>query len=172
MAGSMNRVILVGHLGKDPEVRNFQSGGRVVNIRMATSERWKNQAGEQQERTEWHSIAIFDEKLGEIAERYLKKGSLCAIEGQIETRKWQDKDGSDRYSTEIVLRPFRSLLTLLGDARGGDDRRDSGGSSSGSGWDRGGDRGAETRSGAGKPGGGGSAGRAWKSNELDDDIPF
>ena len=110
----VNKVILVGRLGRDPESRSFSSGGRVVNLRLATSETWKDKQGERQEKTEWHSVAIFNEKLGEIAEKYLRKGSEVYIEGQIETRKWQDQSGADRYSTEIVIRPFRGEIALLG----------------------------------------------------------
>ena len=104
MAG-VNKVILLGRLGRDPEVRNFQNGGRVVNLRLATSERYKDREGNQQEKTEWHSVAIFNEKLGEIAEKYLRKGSEVYVEGQLETRKWQDQSGQDRYSTEIAPAP-------------------------------------------------------------------
>ena len=128
MIGSVNKVIIVGNLGRDPEVRTFPNGGKVVNLRLATSESWKDKAsGERKERTEWHSVAIFDEGLAKIAEQYLRKGATVYIEGQLETRKWQDKDGADRYSTEIALRPFRSALTMLGgksDAQR-EDRQDS-----------------------------------------------
>ena len=114
MAGSVNKVILVGNLGRDPEVRSFQSGGKVVNLRIATSETWKDKStGERKERTEWHSVAIFNEPIGKIAEQYLRKGSKVYIEGQLETRKWQDQAGADKYSTEVVLRPFSGSLTLL-----------------------------------------------------------
>ena len=120
MAG-INKAIILGRLGKDPETRNFQNGGKVVSLRLATSERYKDKAGEQQERTEWHAVSIFNEKLGEVAEKYLRKGSEVYIEGQIETRKWTDKDGADKYSTEIVLRQFRGELQLIGGrAQGGD----------------------------------------------------
>jgi single-strand DNA-binding protein len=112
MAG-VNKAIILGRLGRDPEVRNFQNGGKVVNLRIATSERYKDREGNQQERTEWHAVAIFNERLGEVAEKYLRKGSEVYIEGQIETRKWQDKDGQDRYTTEIVLRQFRGELQLV-----------------------------------------------------------
>ena len=122
MAGSVNKVILIGNLGRDPEVRSFQNGGKVVNLRIATSESWRDRnSGERKERTEWHSVAIFDENLAKVAEQYLRKGSTVYIEGQLETRKWQDQSGQDRYTTEIVLRPFRSALTMLG---GGADRHD------------------------------------------------
>jgi single-strand DNA-binding protein len=118
MAGSVNKVILIGNLGRDPEVRTFPSGGKVVNLRVATSERWRDKnTGENKERTEWHSVAILNENLGRIAEQYLRKGSKVYLEGQLETRKWQDQSGQDRYMTEVVLRPFRGELTLL-DPRG------------------------------------------------------
>lgn len=119
MAG-MNKVILCGRLGQDPEVRNFPNGGKVVNLRLATSETWKDKnSGERKERTEWHSVAIFNDPVGNIAEKYLRKGSEVIIEGQLETRKWQDQQGNDRYSTEVVVRPFSGGLTLVG-GRGGD----------------------------------------------------
>lgn len=122
MAGSVNKVILVGNLGRDPEVRSFQSGGKVVNLRIATSETWKDKAtGERKERTEWHSVAIFNEPVGKIAEQYLRKGSKVYIEGQLETRKWQDQAGADKYSTEVVLRPFSGSLTLLDGPSGDND---------------------------------------------------
>ena len=120
MAGSVNKVILVGNLGRDPEVRSFQNGGKVVNLRIATSETWKDKAsGERKERTEWHSVSILNEPVGKIAEQYLRKGSKVYIEGQLETRKWQDQAGADKYSTEVVLRPFSGSLTLL-DGPGGE----------------------------------------------------
>jgi single-strand DNA-binding protein len=177
MAG-VNKVIILGRLGKDPEVRNFQNGGRVVNLRLATSERYKDREGAMQERTEWHSVAIFNEKLGEIAEKYLKKGSEVYIEGQLETRKWQDQAGQERYTTEIVLRNFRGELTLVGGRGGsgadpGEDRGYGGGEaaaprSSGGGERSGGYGGGGARS-------GGSTRPAWdapKKADLDDDIPF
>ena len=114
MAGSVNKVILIGNLGRDPEVRTFPNGGKVCNFSIATSETWKDRnTGERQERTNWHNIAIFNENLGQIAEQYLKKGSKVYVEGQLETRKWQDQGGNDRYTTEVVLRQFRGELTLL-----------------------------------------------------------
>jgi single-strand DNA-binding protein len=114
MAGSVNKVILIGRLGRDPDVRTFQSGGRVVNLNIATSESWKDKTtGERKEKTEWHTVAIFNEGIGKIAEQYLRKGSNVYIEGQLETRKWQDQSGADRYTTEIVIRQFRGELTLL-----------------------------------------------------------
>ena len=155
MAGSVNKVIIVGNLGRDPEVRSFQNGGKVVNLRIATSENWRDKAtGERREKTEWHSVAIFSEPLGRIAEQYLRKGSKVYVEGQLETRKWQDQSGQDRYSTEVVLRPYRGELTLLdgrGDSAGGGGYDPEGGSSSGGGY----------------AGGGGGASRI-----EDDEIPF
>tara|TARA_A100001035_G_scaffold223017_1_gene183446 strand:+ start:520 stop:1026 length:507 start_codon:yes stop_codon:yes gene_type:complete len=115
MAGSLNKVLLIGRLGKDPELREFPSGGKVCNFSLATSETWKDSStGERQERTSWHNIAIFNERLAEIAEQYLRKGSQVYIEGQLETRKWQDQAGNDRYTTEVVLKNFRGELTMLG----------------------------------------------------------
>ena len=135
MAGSVNKVILIGNLGRDPEVRTFQNGGKVCNLRVATSERWRDKnTGENRERTEWHSVAIFSEPLARVAEQYLRKGSKVYLEGQLETRKWQDQSGNDRYSTEVVLRPYRGELTLLDPRSGGDsgsyESAESGGSDS------------------------------------------
>ncbi len=156
MAGSVNKVILVGNLGRDPEVRTFQNGGKVCNLRIATSETWKDRnTGERREKTEWHSVAIFSEPLARIAEQYLKKGSKVYIEGQLETRKWQDQSGQDRYSTEVVLRPYRGELTLL-------DSRDGGGGGGYSDDDRGGYGGGY---------GGGSSSPA-PAGDIDDEIPF
>ena len=172
MAG-VNKVILVGRLGRDPEVRSFQNGGKVVNLRLATSENWKDKAtGERKERTEWHSVAIFNENLGRIAEQYLRKGSNVYVEGQLETRKWQDQSGQDRYTTEIVLRQFRGELTLL-DGRGGD----SGGAPQDMGDDQGGGYGGGRSGGGGGYGGGSSSGGGFGGGrsgggDLDDDIPF
>ena len=115
MAGSINKVLLIGNLGADPEVRSTQTGGRIVTLSIATSERWKDRAsGEQREKTEWHRVVIFNEALGRVAEQYLKKGSTCHIEGQLQTRKWTDDQGAEKYSTEVVLQQFRGELTLLG----------------------------------------------------------
>jgi len=170
MAG-VNKAIILGRLGRDPEVRNFQNGGKVVNLRIATSERYKDREGNQQERTEWHSVAIFNERLGEVAEKYLRKGGEVYIEGQIETRKWQDKDGQERYTTEIVLRQFRGELQLVG-GRGGGSGADEGGGyaerSSGGGQHAGNEGGGGRR-----PGGGANSG-GWdsKKSDLDDEIPF
>src|SRR6056297_2754089 len=149
MAGSVNKVILIGNLGRDPEVRSFQNGGRVCNLRIATSENWRDKnTGERRERTEWHSVAIFSEPLAKIAEQYLRKGSKVYLEGQLETRKWQDQSGQDRYSTEVVLRPYKGEMTLL------DGRGDGGGGARGGGHDDA-DRGGY---GGGGYGGGGSSG--------------
>ncbi|MBM3524890.1 MAG: single-stranded DNA-binding protein [Alphaproteobacteria bacterium] len=164
MAGSVNKVILIGNLGRDPEVRSFQNGGRVCNLRIATSETWKDKtSGERKERTEWHSVAIFNDNLVGIAERFLKKGSKVYIEGQLETRKWTDQSGQERYTTEVVLRQFRGELTLL-DSRGGSGGGGMGGDGGGS-FDEGGDAGSSS------PSRGGSANRA-KKGDMDDDIPF
>lgn len=176
MAG-VNKVIILGRLGKDPEVRNFQNGGKVVNLRIATSERYKDREGNQQERTEWHAVAIFNEKLGEIAERYLRKGSEVYIEGQLETRKWQGQDGQDKYTTEIVLRQFRGELALIGGrggaSAGGDEMGEAGGYGGGRSSGGGGGYGGGSR--GGSSGGGGRSG-SWdagaKKADLDDDIPF
>ena len=160
MAGSVNKVILIGNLGRDPETRSFQNGGKVCNLRIATSETWRDkQSGERRERTEWHSVAIFSEPLVRVAEQYLRKGSKVYIEGQLETRKWQDQNGNDRYSTEVVLRPYRSELTML------DGRGEGGGGGGGGGYD---DRGGY--SGGGGSGGGGQSGGF--NNDMDDEIPF
>ncbi|MCC6983973.1 MAG: single-stranded DNA-binding protein, partial [Bauldia sp.] len=132
MSGSVNKVILIGNLGKDPEVRKLNSGGSVVNLRVATTESWRDKAtGERQERTEWHSVVIFNENLAKVAEQYLRKGSKVYLEGQLQTRKWQDQSGQDRYTTEVVLQRFRGELTLLdsrGGGQGGGDYSDQGGS--------------------------------------------
>jgi single-strand DNA-binding protein len=176
MAGSVNKVIIVGNLGRDPEVRSFPNGGKVVNLRIATSENWRDkQTGERKERTEWHSVAIFNEALGKIAEQYLKKGSTVYIEGQLETRKWQDQSGADRYSTEIVLRQFRGELTLLGGrgesgGSGGDGGFDEGGQGGGGGYG-GGSSGGGGRGGSGGGSGGGAGGGGGRS-DMDDEIPF
>lgn len=164
MAGSVNKVIIVGNLGRDPEVRTFQNGGKVVNLRIATSETWKDKStGERRERTEWHSVAIFSEPVGRIAEQYLRKGSKVYIEGQLETRKWQDQSGQDRYTTEVVLRPYRGELTLL------DGRNDSGGGG-GYGDDRGGYGGGGSYGGGGFDGG--SSQQGGGRSDMDDEIPF
>lgn len=173
MAGSVNKVILVGNLGRDPEVRTFQSGGRVCNLRIATSESWRDKAtGERKDRTEWHSVAIYNENLVNVAERFLKKGSKVYLEGQLETRKYE-KDGRDVYVTEVVLRPFRGELTLLDGRSGGEGADDYSGGGSDFGSQSpmgGGGSGGARRSGGGGFGGGSGGGRP--SNDLDDEIPF
>ncbi|PWG17482.1 single-stranded DNA-binding protein [Salibaculum griseiflavum] len=162
MAGSVNKVILIGNLGRDPEVRTFQNGGKVCNLRIATSETWKDRnTGERRERTEWHSVAIFSEPLANVAERYLKKGSKVYIEGQLETRKWQDQSGQDRYTTEVVLRPYRSELTML-DGRGEGGGGGGGYMSDQSGGGYGGGGGGYDGGPSGPAGGG----------DMDDEIPF
>lgn len=124
MSGSVNKVTLLGHLGRDPESRSFPNGGKVVSLRIATSETWRDKAsGERKEKTEWHQVSIFNEALAKVAEQYLRKGSKVYLEGQLETRKWQDQSGADRYSTEVVLRPFSGSLTLLDGPGGNDDRQ-------------------------------------------------
>jgi len=163
MAG-VNKVILVGNLGQDPESRTFSNGGEVVNLRIATSENWKDRDGNRQERTEWHSVAIFNENLGRVAKNYLRKGSKVYIEGQLQTRKWQDQSGNDRYTTEIVLQKFRGELVLL-DARG----EGGGGSFAADEYD--------SSSGGSAFGGGGSKPQsrpqpAAFDSDLDDDVPF
>lgn len=166
MAGSVNKVILIGNLGRDPEVRSFQNGGRVCNLRLATTESWKDKtSGERKDRTEWHSVAIFNENLVGIAERFLKKGSKVYLEGQLETRKYTDKEGNERYTTEVVLRPYRGELTLL-DSRGGAGGGGAGGGDDHPGYD---DRGmgepaarGATQAAAARP----------RKSDMDDDIPF
>ena len=178
MAGSVNKVIIVGNLGRDPESRSFQNGGKVVNLRIATSDSWKDKnTGERKEATEWHSVAIFNEGLANVAERYLRKGSKVYIEGALKTRKWTDQAGVEKYSTEIVLQGFNSVLTMLDGAPGqgggggggsvGSGRDDWGGS--GGGDDFAGASGGRGGSGGGKAFGGGGSGFA---DDLDDDVPF
>jgi single-strand DNA-binding protein len=167
MAGSVNKVILVGNLGRDPEVRHTQSNQKVVNLRIATSERWRDrQSGENRERTEWHSVVIFNENLADVAERFLRKGSSVYVEGQLQTRKWTDQSGQERYSTEVVLSRFKGELTLLGG------RGDTSGDPTGDYGDEMG--GSNQRSAAPRgPSGGQSRSRpASLADELDDDIPF
>ena len=161
MAGSVNKVILIGNLGADPEVRSFPNGGQVCSLRLATSETWKDRnSGERRERTEWHRVEIYSEPLIRVAQQYLRKGSKIYVEGQLETRKWQDQSGQDRYTTEVALRPYRSELTML-DSRGGGDGGYGGGSGGGGGGYGGGGRGDDRD--MGPPSGGGG---------MDDEIPF
>jgi single-strand DNA-binding protein len=180
MAGSVNKVILVGNLGRDPESRSFQNGGKVVNLRIATSDTWKDKnTGERKEKTEWHSVAIFNEGLANVAERYLRKGSKVYIEGALQTRKWQDAQGQDKYSTEIVLQGFNSVLTMLDGAPGGGGGSGGGGFGGGQRDDFGGndDFGGGSSGGYGggaSRGGGAPANRGSSSfaDDLDDDVPF
>ncbi|MEM1132293.1 MAG: single-stranded DNA-binding protein [Pseudomonadota bacterium] len=178
MAGSVNKVILIGNLGADPEVRSFQNGGRVCNLRIATTDSWKDRnTGERQERTEWHSVAIFQEGLVGVAERYLKKGSKVYIEGALRTRKWQDQSGNDRYTTEVVLQGYGGNLTML-DSPGGGQR--GGGGNYGGGNDYGASGGGQAgggsswgqTSGGSSGGGSGSGGPAGGYDDLDDEVPF
>lgn len=168
MAGSVNKVILVGNLGRDPETRRLGNGDPVVNLRIATSETWRDkQSGERREKTEWHSVVIFNENLAKVAEQYLRKGSKVYVEGQLQTREWQDKDGQKRYSTEIVLQRYRGELTIL-------DGRDGGGGGGGREVeDMGGGGGySAPRMGSGGGGGGGSRPASGGRPDMDDDIPF
>jgi single-strand DNA-binding protein len=171
MAGSVNKVIIVGNLGADPEVKSFQNGGRIANLRIATSEDWKDKnTGEKKERTEWHTVVLNSDGLVGVAERFLKKGSKVYIEGSLRTRKWQDASGNDRYSTEVSVAGFDGKLVMLDGARGG------AGGGGNDGWSGG-------SSGGGAPSGGGQGGSNWQGgssgfgggdfdNDLDDDVPF
>ena len=164
MAGSVNKVILIGNLGADPEVRRTQDGRPIVNLRVATSDTWRDKAtGERRERTEWHRVVIFSEGLAKVAEQYLKKGSKVYLEGALQTRKWQDQSGQDRYSTEVVLQGFNSQLTMLDKAGGG------GGGDFGSDESAGGDFGSSGPSAPRKPA---MASAGGKGGDLDDEIPF
>ena len=191
MAGSVNKVILVGNLGRDPESRSFANGGKVVNLRIATSEQWKDRnTGERRDKTEWHSVAIFNEALAGVAERYLRKGSKVYLEGQLQTRKWTDQQGQERYSTEVVLQGYNAVMVLLDRAEGGGGM--GGGSGGGGGMGAGGSWGDDDGYGSGSGFGGGSGGGGFgggnrgggqnpgggrKSDpfdvgDLDDDVPF
>lgn len=180
MAGSVNKVILIGNLGADPEIRRTQDGRPIANLRIATSESWRDRnTGERREKTEWHTVVIFNEGLCKVAEQYLKKGSTVYVEGQLQTRKWQDQTGNDRYSTEVVLQGFNSTLTMLGGrgegggGRGGDFGGGGGGNYGGGGGFGGDDYGGGG-AGGGRSTGGGSGGGSGGgfSRDLDDDIPF
>jgi single-strand DNA-binding protein len=176
MAGSVNKVILVGNLGKDPEIRSFQNGGKVANFSIATSESWKDKnTGEKREKTDWHNVAIFNEGLVRVAEQYLRKGSKVYIEGQLQTRKWTDQSGADKYTTEVVLQNFNGTLVML------DGRNDGGGSGGGSGGMRSSGSGSSWgNDGGGSSGGnyggssnqGGGSGSGAFDSDLDDDVPF
>ena len=176
MAGSVNKVILVGNLGADPEIRRLNSGDPVVNLRIATSESWRDKmSGERREKTEWHNVVIFNDNLAKVAEQYLKKGMKVYVEGQLQTRKWTDQQGQERYTTEVVLQKFRGELQML-DARG------QGGEGGSVGYDRGGGRGSDFgqsspsesygNRGGGSRGGGSQGGGGGFSRDLDDEIPF
>ena len=172
MAGSVNKVILVGNLGRDPESRSFQNGGKVVELRIATSESWKDRnSGERKEKTEWHTVKVFSEGLANVAEKYLRKGSKVYLEGALTTRKWQDQSGADRYSTEIVLQGFNAVLVLL-------DRREGEGAGRSGGWeeDAGGNDFNSSFAGAGASRGGAGASAGGRpaafDSDLDDDVPF
>jgi len=178
MAGSVNKVILIGNLGQDPEVKSFQNGGRICNLRIATSENWKDKnTGERKERTEWHTVVLQSDGLVGVAERYLRKGSKVYIEGQLRTRKWQDASGNDRYSTEVSVGGNQGVLTMLDGAPGGG----AGGSGRSGGWNEGGtgsssgsggSSGGGWNQGGGSSGGGAPAGGGGFADDLDDDIPF
>ncbi|MCF8879378.1 single-stranded DNA-binding protein [Hyphobacterium sp. SN044] len=163
MAGSVNKVILVGNLGADPEIRSLNSGDKVANIRIATSETWRDKnSGERREKTEWHNVVMFDQNLVKVAENYLKKGSKVYVEGQLQTRKWQDRDGNDRYTTEVVLQRFRGELHML-DSRGG---------GGGGGYDSDDSFGGGAGGGGRSSGGGGGGREDFRNDDLDDEIPF
>lgn len=167
MAGSVNKVILVGNLGRDPEVRFANDGSKIVNMSLATSESWKDrQSGERRERTEWHRVVIFNERLADVAERYLKKGSTVYVEGALQTRKWTDQSGVEKYTTEVVLQRFRGELTMLGSRGGSEGGYDAGGYGGGSS--------APSQGGSSGPdwNAGGGAGGGMPGGDLDDEIPF
>ena len=176
MAGSLNKVMIIGNLGRDPEVRSFQNGGKVCNLRIATSETWKDRnTGERRERTEWHSVAIFSEGLVRVCEQYLRKGSKVYVEGQLQTRKWQDQNGQDRYSTEIVLQGLGGTLTMLdGRGEGGGGGGGYGGGQGGGDYGGGGGYGGGNQGGGNYGGGnqGGGFGGGPSQNIDDDEIPF
>lgn len=186
MAGSVNKVILIGNLGADPEIKSFQNGGKIANLRIATSENWKDRnTGERKERTEWHSVVINGDGLIGVVERFLRKGSKVYIEGQLRTRKWQDQSGNDRYSTEVVVAGIGGALTMLDGPQGGAGGAGGGGGqrSGGGGWNEGGSSSGGSRGGGSGGFGGGSSsggGSTWNqggggggfADDLDDDIPF
>lgn len=176
MAGSVNKVILVGNLGRDPEVRHTQDGKKIANLSVATSDSWKDKnTGERREKTEWHRVVIFNEGLSNIAEQYLRKGSKVYLEGALQTRKWTDKDGNDKYSTEVVLQGFNCVMTMLDGRSGGGGGDDFGGGSGGSGGSGGGGDFGGGGAGGGSGGGGGAQGGSGggaPGGDLDDEIPF
>ncbi|MBJ3775120.1 single-stranded DNA-binding protein [Acuticoccus mangrovi] len=176
MAGSVNKVILIGNLGADPEIRRTQDGRPIANLRIATSDTWRDRnSGERRERTEWHRVVVFSEGLCRVIEQYLKKGSKVYIEGALQTREWEDQQGQKRYTTEVVIQNFGGTLQMLDgrNERGGSDFGGGGGSSYGGGGSYGGDRGYSDRGGGGGSGSGGGGGRPMPADEpFDDDIPF
>ena len=168
MAGSVNKVILIGNLGADPEIRHTQDGRPIANLRIATSESWRDRnTGERKEKTEWHTVVIFSEGLCKVAEQYLRKGSKVYLEGQLQTRKWQDQQGNDRYSTEVVIRGMNGTLTMLDGAGGG-----SGGQRGSGNWNQGGGSSGGGFGGGNGGSGGGQSGGGSNYDDLDDDIPF
>jgi single-strand DNA-binding protein len=173
MAGSVNKVILIGNLGRDPEIRTTQDGTKVCNLSVATSENWRDKnSGERREKTEWHRVVVFNDRLVDVIERYLKKGAKVYLEGALQTRKWTDQSGQEKYTTEIVLQRYRGELTMLdgrGGGGGGDEMADAGGGGYGGGSGGGGYGGGSGGGGGGYGGGGGSRGGG---GDLDDDIPF
>ena len=172
MAGSVNKVILIGNLGADPEVRHTQDGRAIVNMRLATTESWRDkQTGERREKTEWHSVVIFNEQLGKVAQQYLKKGSKVYIEGQLQTRKWQDNSGNDRYTTEVVLQNYAGQLTMLDGRNGSAGFQDSGSSTFDTGADGGSREGSDQRRAAPVKGRDSGAARSFEK-DLDDEVPF
>ncbi|MBV9964629.1 MAG: single-stranded DNA-binding protein [Alphaproteobacteria bacterium] len=173
MAGSVNKVILVGNLGRDPEIRSTNDGTRIANLNLATSESWRDRtSGERKERTEWHRIVIFNERLVEIAEKYLRKGSKLYVEGALQTRKWTDQQGQERYSTEVVLQRFRGELTMLDGAGGGRGQGGGAGESYDEGGFSGGPGDSPRYGGTGSPGGGSGGSGRGRNDDLDDEIPF
>jgi single-strand DNA-binding protein len=161
MAGSVNKVILVGNVGKDPEVRTTQDGSKIVNFSLATSETWNDRAsGERKERTEWHRVVVFNDRIGDVVEKYVRKGSKLYVEGSLQTRKWTDQSGQEKYTTEVVISRFRGDLTMLDGARSGEGMGD------------GGSRSSSARPTPARPAGGGPSWDAPKGGDLDDEIPF
>ncbi|AKS45927.1 single-strand binding protein [Octadecabacter temperatus] len=173
MAGSLNKVMIIGNLGRDPEVRSFQNGGKVCNLNIATSETWKDKnTGERREKTEWHRVAIFQEGLVRVAEQYLKKGSTVYIEGKLQTRKWQDQSGKDMYTTEIVLQGFDGVMTMIGGRGDGGNGGGYGGGDQGGGYGGGGGGGYGGNDQGGGYGGGDQGGSSGGGGDMDDEIPF
>ncbi|HEY1932310.1 MAG TPA: single-stranded DNA-binding protein [Acetobacteraceae bacterium] len=176
MAGSVNKVILIGNLGKDPEVRTTQDGTKIVNLTLATSENWTDRnSGERKERTEWHRVVIFNDRIGEVAERYLRKGRKVYVEGSLQTRKWTDQTGQERYTTEVVIQRFRGELVLIDSQRGEEGGMDASGGGGGAYRERAPASAAPRAAAGGAPRGGGAGAPSWeapKGGDLDDEIPF